>query len=119
VAATLDSHHVVPLCYGGKKDGLQVRICGTCHKEIHHYEVDQREPPLHLKRFVAVVREAKRAFESGLTVAKDSRRQLTAKLSEADEQLLDALAAKFNTRGRPATISVLIRYAARQLGLIR
>lgn len=31
----VDSHHIFPLEYGGKDKGPKVKLCATCHDEIH------------------------------------------------------------------------------------
>lgn len=33
--AYLEEHHVIPICYGGPKDGKTIFICGDCHEAIH------------------------------------------------------------------------------------
>ena len=30
-----ESHHVIPLHLGGPKDGLQVKLCESCHSNLH------------------------------------------------------------------------------------
>lgn len=30
-----DKHHIIPIEYGGPKDGLTVPLCPTCHRNIH------------------------------------------------------------------------------------
>ena len=120
VTPVLDKHHVWPVQYGGRMDGEMVDICGNCHKTVHHYETNTSVPPRHLTRLVAAVRYAKRMFEEGRTVALDKRSQGgVVKLKTDDAALLDAIAVKFNTRGRGATLSAAIRYTARALGITR
>lgn len=115
----LDEHHVWPIQYGGKMDGKTVAICGNCHKTVHHYERDPSAPPPHLAKLVGAVRLAKQMFSKGMTTAKDSRRQGYVKLTETDEKILDAIAQRFGTRGRTATLSAVLQSYARSIGLIR
>ena len=30
-----DSHHIMPIAYGGPKEGPQVWLCSICHRKIH------------------------------------------------------------------------------------
>lgn len=36
VAEAVESHHVVPIQYGGPVDGVQVIVCGVCHSSLHY-----------------------------------------------------------------------------------
>lgn len=111
-ARILESHHIVPVCYGGRADGLQVSICNTCHRNIHSYEKTDETPPAHLAKYVAVVREARRASLSGMTEALDSRRHVPVTLTPEQERIVDSLSRRFNVRGRAATIKALIDHIA-------
>lgn len=33
--AYLEEHHVIPICYGGPKDGKTIFICEDCHAAVH------------------------------------------------------------------------------------
>ena len=32
----LEQHHIIPVCYGGPKDGPLLNVCSTCHQHIHY-----------------------------------------------------------------------------------
>jgi len=35
--ASLDSHHIYPLSFGGPQDGPQISLCAGCHQGIHSH----------------------------------------------------------------------------------
>ena len=94
---------MVPLEYGGAKDGKQVNLCATCHNIVHregehyfkHGEFDQIETvantPRHaarLKKLAGHISTARINFEDGNSQFKDQR--LTSVVhwnSEAERQI--------------------------------
>jgi hypothetical protein len=113
VTDAIDSHHIVPVAYGGKKDGDQVDICGNCHKTVHLcIENPEMPTPPNLRDLIIVGRLAKQWHAEGRLVAKDRRPSLTVALSDRDELLLAEVQRIFNTRGRAATLLAALRFAA-------
>lgn len=120
ITSSIEDHHVVPLCYGGKKNGLTVSICGNCHTTVHQcIENPTFQPPPSLQRIVVVGRRAKELYEKGLLEARDKRPSLLIPLSKEDEQLLIHLSKRFNVKSRSQTMLAALRFAATYAGRVR
>ncbi len=110
---SLESHHLKPLCYGGKKSGAQVIICANCHTEIHKcIENPGRNIPEHLMYAVSVGRRIKLRYEKGQTVALDRRPSVAILLNEQDEKILEHVARLLNTKSKAETLLKALRYTA-------
>lgn len=110
---SIESHHVVPLQYGGKQRGQQILICGNCHTDVHRFiEDDKLRPPPHLKDLVTVGREAKRRFGLGMLEARDRRPSLVVALTSNDEKILEQCSMLFNTKTKSATVLAALKFSA-------
>src|ERR1700740_900273 len=99
VTESIHSHHVIPVAYGGKKNGLRVNLCGNCHNLVHKYIENLDDiPPPELTRLVEVGRLAKAQFMAGNLEARDRRPTLLIPLTVDDTKLLRFLSIKFNTK---------------------
>jgi len=83
----LEAHHVIPICYGGDKDGLQINVCETCHANIHRTAESMLAKTVKAKNFftsqellkkaapyVKAVIDAKRNYQEG-NVSQDLRKR--------------------------------------------
>lgn len=106
----VESHHVHPLEYGGKKDGLQVPLCADCHNILHKegeyfykngkfYELDSTIPYQpngfgeRIRQLIAALVKAKAAYVAGNVDAGEQRR-ITQISWDSDQELLMAHAVK-------------------------
>ena len=81
----LEYHHIVPLSYGGLRDGKQIQLCTNCHLNIHRQaeSVSAKSTtrrflsPDRIKRampYINAIISAKIRFEQNLgSVAKEGR----------------------------------------------
>jgi len=117
---TIESHHVVPIAYGGKRDGQQILICSNCHTSVHkHIENPELRPPPNLIDLIRVGREAKRRFLAGELEARDRRPTLVVPMTPADEEALALCKRLFNTNSRAETMLVALRFAAQNARKVR
>jgi hypothetical protein len=121
VTVAIEGHHVVPLSYGGKDNGLKVPICGNCHTTIHNcIENPELIPPRHLQKYVDVGRLAKARFQAGELEARD--RRATTIVDTNDPQVLadlEHVRRLFNTKSRSATLLAALRFAATHAGRVK
>lgn len=98
---SVQDHHLLPVEYGGPKDGPQVKLCPTCHLTCH-YEAEAFYKTgdflnLHtafqdkatLNRAMGIIKRilhAKQQFEDSGKPAEDARRRIN--LSFSHEELL-------------------------------
>lgn len=78
VAEAMESHHVVPIQYGGPVTGIQVIVCGVCHSSLHytaealcakkpkkiHYFPNNILQKQITKELIAAIVRAKKEFQS-------------------------------------------------------
>jgi hypothetical protein len=116
-----EGHHVVPLNYGGRDDGLKIPICGNCHTEIHlHIENDKLVPPPNLAMYVEVGRRAKARFAMGELEARDRRASTLVNTNSPEIQAqLKYVAMMFNTKSREQTLLAALRFAATHAGRVK
>lgn len=113
VTRSIEQHHVVPLCYGGKQNGRKVIICGNCHTEVHRcIENLAATPPPYLARIVAVGRRAKQLYENNMLEARDRRPSTVVDLDDVSMRYLAMCAHMFNTKSKSATIRAALKFAA-------
>jgi hypothetical protein len=109
----VDSHHVVPLEYGGKKQGTQVMLCeschGTLHKEAEHYHKTGKFQHLFdiytnavaldkIQRLITALLRAKNLYLSGAGVDNNDQRRMT-QISWPSETTLQIAHAVKKSRG--------------------
>jgi len=85
----VDAHHLVPLEYGGDKDGRQVNLCAKDHKVAHfealsyvktgEYQFDIPDSPegQRLKRIIAIIVDSKLKFDTGAVEDTGNQRRIT------------------------------------------
>lgn len=110
---SVQGHHVVPLSYGGRRNGQLVDLCSNCHIEVHQ-GIENPDAPVRaeLRRIVQVGRLAKERFLAGQLAAHDRRPTLLIPMTPDDERVLAALGQIFNTKGRAKTMLAAMRFAA-------
>lgn len=87
--AYLESHHVIPICYGGRVDGIQINICESCHHNIHmtaesimaktKKNTNYFENEYLLRKaspYIKAIMDAKRDFKEGLVDSDNRRRRM-------------------------------------------
>ena len=83
----LEGHHVIPICYGGDKNGVLINVCETCHANIHRTAESMCAKTAEHKSFfltkellkraapyVKAVIDAKRNYQEG-NVSQDLRKR--------------------------------------------
>ena len=105
----VDSHHVVPLEYGGQKHGKQVFLCeschGTLHKEAENYYKTGKFQHLHeiyqnpvalnqIQRLIKPLLTAKHQYLNGVGVDNNDQRRMTQISWPSDTTLQIAHAVK-------------------------
>ena len=103
----LQDHHLLPLEYGGPKDGRQIKICPTCHLVCHYEsdiyyktgdygELEVRFPDEKTRaraiKVISYIIQQRSQFEAGDAPAKDARRRVSFNVTH--EELLLIHAAK-------------------------
>ncbi len=128
-----DQHHILPVEYGGPKDGLTVPLCPTCHRNVHreaaaidkgktlYQYVNEENYPDELQRdkamfLVKYIVQAKQRFDNtGEKKAKGARNMI--QISCTREELLTAhdLKNQLGFRSLDRTIKYLILDKWKQL----
>ena len=87
-------HHLRPLEMGGPQDGQLVRLCPTCHGQVHAYEKQAAkvgsgfvqdlpgDPPW--RQVVGILLKQKAEFQERGVPAQDARRRVGASLTDAE-----------------------------------
>lgn len=113
---SVQAHHVIPLSYGGRKSGPNVRmadLCSNCHIEVHQCieNADAFVRPA-IQNIVWWGRLAKVKAARGELLALDRRPTLLIPLDPNDEKVLAALGQAFNIKGRANIMLAAMRFAA-------
>ena len=101
----VQDHHLIPLEYGGPKNGPTILLCPTCHLTCHYeselfyktgdfgqLEIVFEGSILHrAKRVIEKIIQARTQFEDEGAPAKDARRRVNLNLSHDELALLHAL----------------------------
>ena len=101
----VQDHHLLPLEYGGAKDGPQIKICPHCHL-VCHYEADifyrtGEFSELHIRfkksavydralKVINYIVQQHAQFDAGNKPAEDARRKVGFSVSHDELQLLHA-----------------------------
>lgn len=121
----VDSHHVHPLEYGGRRDGLQVMLCKTCHS-LAHYESETYQATgkyqnvdtsnHNLMYIISQITVAGVLFKTGQLEGADEQRRTTAISWDSEEEKAMAhevkRALKFRSLDRAIKYCVYSMYQA-------
>lgn len=128
--ALCQEHHVIPLAYGGRRDGVTVWICSSCHDGIHATannltarKVESRQflPTAVLARaqpLVAAIVRAKLRFENDGEPAAEGRNVVSFPAHGAMRKALQSLRRDAGHNSVASYLQALVRREAQnKLGL--
>lgn len=123
VNKAVQEHHVIPLEYGGPKNGRTVKLCATCHLTCHyeaeHYhrtgeyiradeEFVAPDVNKRAKLIIDYIVRAKSKFESSNESAQDARRMVGFNCSHEELRLLHAAKSAVGQRNLSRFIKRLV-----------
>ena len=119
----VDVHHLRPLNLGGQREGPQIKICASCHDQLHRYEKMLVKGLLRLDslpvnppwRQVLTPLMEQHAIFAQTGRADEARRMVSASLSEEELRMAHAVKKAAGFTNIDSMIKGLIRGAYRQL----
>lgn len=118
-------HHLRPVEYGGSADGRLLRLCPTCHGQVHAYEKQAAkvgsgfvldlpsDPPW--RQVVGILLKQKAEFQARGVPAQDARRRVGASLTDDELKMAHFVKRATGASSLDEMVKTLIKSAYKKI----